>query len=59
MGPEINLKLEDIASSIGMRPETVSRKLSKLEKLGMIRRIGKGRILVTDRNALEKLYEEL
>ena len=58
VGPEINLKLEDIASSIGMRPETVSRNLSKLEKQGMIRRIGKGRILVTDRNALEEIYEE-
>ena len=57
VGPEISLKLEDIAASIGLRPETVSRNLSKFEKARLIRRLGQGRILVTDRAGLKKVYE--
>ena len=44
--PEISLKLDDIAASIGLRAETISRYLSKLEKEGYIKRVGNGKILV-------------
>ena len=57
VGPEIKLKLEDIAASIGLRPETVSRNLSRFEKARLIKRLGQGKILVTDRGGLKKIYE--
>ena len=57
VGPEIKLKLEDIAASIGLRPETVSRILSRFEKAHLIKRLGQGKILVTDRGELKKIYE--
>ncbi len=57
IGPEIKLKLEDIAASIGLRPETVSRILSRFEKAHLIKRLGQGKILVTDRSELKKIYE--
>lgn len=53
VGPEISLKLDDIAASIGLRAETISRYLSKLEKEGYIKRVGNGKILVVDREALK------
>lgn len=52
VGPEIRLKLQDIASSVGLRPETVSRTLSAFERKGMLRRVGQGRLLLLDRSAL-------
>lgn len=54
----IHMKLEDIASSLSLRPETVSRNLSVLEKEGIIRRSGKGKLQVINRSALQKIYEE-
>lgn len=57
VGPEIKLKLEDIAASIGLRPETVSRNLSQFEKAHLIKRLGQGKIMVTDRSELKKVYE--
>lgn len=57
VGPEIRLKLEDIAASIGLRPETVSRNLSWFEKDRLIKRLGQGKIMVTDRSGLKKIYE--
>lgn len=57
VGPEIKLKLEDIAASIGLRPETVSRNLSQFEKDHLIQRLGQGKIMVTDRAGLKKIYE--
>ena len=57
VGPEIRLKLEDIAASIGLRPETVSRNLSRFEKDHLIQRLGQGKIMVTDRAGLKKIYE--
>jgi CRP-like cAMP-binding protein len=56
VGPEIRLKLDDIAASIGLRPETVSRNLSKFEKDHLITRLGQGKIMVTDRNGLKEVY---
>lgn len=57
VGPEIKLKLSDIAASIGLRPETVSRNLSQFETAHLIQRLGHGKIMVTDRNGLKKIYE--
>lgn len=54
----IHMKLEDIASSLSLRPETVSRNLAILEKEGIIRRSGKGKLQVINRSALQKIYEE-
>lgn len=56
VGPEIKLKLDDIAASIGLRPETVSRSLSQFEKERLIQRLGQGKIIVTDRAGLKKVY---
>lgn len=53
---KIHMKLDDIAASIGLRPETVSRNISRLEKKGLVRRLGQGVLQVTDRPALLKLY---
>lgn len=57
VGPEIKLKLEDIAASIGLRPETVSRNLSRFEKAHLIKRLGQGKLIVTDRGGLKEIYE--
>lgn len=57
VGPEIKLKLDDIAASIGLRPETVSRNMSQFAKAGFIKRLGHGKIIVTDRAGLKELYE--
>ena len=57
VGPAVELKLDDIAASVSLRPETVSRSLSLFERAHLIKRLGKGKILVTDRNGLRKIYE--
>ena len=57
IGSEINLKLEDIASSVGLRPETVSRNISAFEHEGVVRRLGRGRLQVVDRVALKEISE--
>ncbi|WP_194611402.1 Crp/Fnr family transcriptional regulator [Clostridium vitabionis] len=56
-GPEINLKLEEIAASIGLREETVSRVLRGFEKSGIIERMGKGKIRLRDRDMLREISE--
>ncbi|MCR5373396.1 MAG: Crp/Fnr family transcriptional regulator [Solobacterium sp.] len=55
-GPEIRLKLDDISASIDLRPETISRNISRMEKEGLIKRTGQGRIKVVDRAGLDKAY---
>lgn len=55
IGKEIELKLDDIAASISLRPETVSRVITRFEKEGAVRRIGRGKLLVTDRQKLSAL----
>lgn len=51
-GPEIHLKLEDIANSINLRPETVSRNIAQFERDGLVERKGRGRLLVVDHEGL-------
>ena len=53
----IVLKLDDIAASINLRAETVSRKISELEKEGFIRKIGQSRIEIADLTSLKGLAE--
>ena len=52
----IIFKLEDIASTISLRMETISRTLRKFEKAGMISRLGKGKIRIIDRPALYEIF---
>ena len=58
-GQEINLKLEEIAASVGLREETVSRVLRSFEKEGTIERLGKGKIRLRDRKRLDDLMSGL
>lgn len=53
---DIVLKLDDIAASVSLRTETVSRKLREMEKDGLIERLGHARIRVLDRDALREIY---
>ena len=53
---DIVLKLDDIAASVSLRTETVSRKLWEMEKEGLIERLGHARIRVLDRDALRDIY---
>ena len=54
---EISLKLEDIAGSVCLRPETVSRNISKLVREGVIKRLGRGKLVVTDHERLRRIAE--
>ena len=58
IGPEIHLTLGDIANSVGLRPETVSRALGSFERDGMVQRIGRGKIRVLDHGALRRLCDD-
>lgn len=53
----INLKMskKDLASNIGMSQETLSRKLSAFEELGIIDLIGHRKIVILNEGALEKI----
>ena len=53
--PEIDLRLEDIAASLNLRPETVSRKLREMEKAGILKRTGKGKLHILDQEAIRQL----
>ncbi len=54
---EINLKMSkrDLASHIGMSQETLSRKLSAFQELGIIRLVGHRGIIILNKNALEEI----
>ena len=54
----VTLRLEDIAGSISLRPETVSRKLKEMEKDGVLRRSGQSGIRILNREALKGEYLE-
>lgn len=51
----IHMTLDDIAASLNMRPETVSRKLGELIDEGLIERAGKSRIRILDFEGMEEL----
>lgn len=50
----IELSIEDIAASINLRAETISRKIQVLRDLGLVKREGKSKITILD---IEKLKE--
>jgi len=53
---EINLDISkrDLASYMGMSQETLSRKLSYFQDRGLIKQIGHRKIVILDRESLEK-----
>lgn len=51
----IVLKLDDIAASINLRAETVSRKISELEREGFIRKVGQSGIEIANLRQLKDL----
>ncbi|MCH4053625.1 MAG: Crp/Fnr family transcriptional regulator [Atopobiaceae bacterium] len=55
LGDEIRLTLDEIAASVGLRPETVSRTISGFAKDGLVRRAGRGRLLILDHDGLQAL----
>lgn len=52
------LRLDDIAASIQLRPETVSRRIGEMQREGLIEKVGQSSILIRDRKALEEIYAE-
>ncbi|MDD5940566.1 MAG: Crp/Fnr family transcriptional regulator [Lachnospiraceae bacterium] len=58
LGGEISLKLEDIAASVNLRVETVSRHIAEFVREGLIERTGRGRLRVKDRDGLLGISEE-
>lgn len=51
----LEMKRKDIASHLGMTPETLSRKISEFESRGLIRQLNLRNIVLLDKEALEKL----
>ena len=51
----LNLSKKDLASQIGMSSETLSRKLSAFQELGIIKLIGQRNIYILKRLALEEI----
>ncbi|MGO1468422.1 MAG: Crp/Fnr family transcriptional regulator [Tissierella sp.] len=51
----LNLSKKDLASQIGMSSETLSRKLSAFQELGVIKLIGQRKINILNRGALEEI----
>lgn len=52
------LRLGDIASSINLRPETVSRKIKDFERSGLIEKISQSGVRIVDSAGLQELYDE-
>ena len=56
--PIITLRLDDIAGSVGLRPETVSRYIRRMVREGYIEKIGQSGIKIIDAAGLAALVEE-
>ena len=56
-GEYIELTLDEIAEKINLRMETVSRKLKQMEKDGIIKRIGKGKLKIISYKKLNSIFE--
>lgn len=56
-GDTVSLRLDDMAGTLGIRPETVSRKLRVLIDDGLIERTGQSTIRITDREKLQEFFE--
>ncbi|MCR5100580.1 MAG: Crp/Fnr family transcriptional regulator [Butyrivibrio sp.] len=57
IGDTIDLRLEDIAASISLRVETVSRKLGEMQDEGYVERLGYGKLKILDYDGLRQLYQ--
>lgn len=55
--PMIYFHLEEIASFVNLRMETVSRKLKELSSRRLIQREGKGKIRILDPEGLRRVYQ--
>ena len=53
----IKLRLDDIAGSVGLRPETVSRYLQRLVKEGYIKKVGQSGIEIVNYEALNEMIK--
>lgn len=56
--PYITLRLDDIAGSVGLRPETVSRYIRRMVNEGYIEKIGQSGIRIPDFEKLNTLVNE-
>ncbi len=56
--PLIQFHLEEIASSIDLRSETVSRKLGELASKHLVQREGRGKIRILDSKELRRIFRE-
>lgn len=54
----IQLSIEEIAASINLRAETVSRKIAQLSELGLIQRQGKSKISILNYQKLKEFSEK-
>ena len=52
------LQLDDIAASIQLRPETVSRRIREMQREGLLEKVGQSSIRIIDRPTLEAIYAE-
>ena len=56
-GSTLHYSLEEIASAISLRMETVSRRLTVLQSRGVLQRKGRGILKILDEAALRDIYE--
>lgn len=56
--PYITLRLDDIAGSVGLRPETVSRNIRKLVSEGLIEKVGQSGFRIPDFERLNSFVED-
>jgi CRP/FNR family transcriptional regulator, anaerobic regulatory protein len=56
--PQLLLRLDDIAASVSLRPETVSRKLQDFIAKGYLKKIGQSGFRILDFNGLKELAED-
>jgi len=56
--PQLALRLDDIAASVSLRPETVSRKLQGLIEEGYLKKVGQSGFRIVDFEGLKDLAED-
>ena len=56
-GEYIELTLDEISEKINLRMETVSRKLKQMEREGIIKRKGKGKLVILDYKKLNSVFQ--
>ena len=56
--PFVTLRLDDIAGSVGLRPETVSRNIRRLMNEGLIEKVGRSGFRIPDFEKLNSFVED-